>query len=54
VALISGGVKSGGSFKNWWTAVEENTVIRMKIPELCIEDVEDVSIEMRIIDKKAS
>ena len=40
VSIISGGVVSGGSMKNWGTEATENTVIRMKIPRFFAESFE--------------
>lgn len=40
IALISGDIGSGGSYKNWKTVIKEGAVIRMQIPMDCIEDIE--------------
>lgn len=40
VAFITGCADSGGSVKNWKTVITENAVIRMRIPELCLEDID--------------
>jgi hypothetical protein len=54
VSLIKGSLTSGGSIKNWCTVARKGTVIRMHIPELCIDELSgeyDISIT-RIEGKK--
>jgi hypothetical protein len=40
ISLISGRITSGGSMKNWGTAVKKDSIIRMEIPENCFDDFE--------------
>ena len=40
IAIIKGGASGGGSRKNWCTQILDGSVIRMSMPELCIDDIE--------------
>ena len=41
IALLAGSIGSGGSWKNWGTEVHKGSVIRLNVPELLIEDIEN-------------
>jgi len=41
IAVMKGTIRSGGSIENWKTVVQEGTVLRMNIPELCLADIEE-------------
>lgn len=37
ISLIRGGVRSGGSMKNWYTIIEEESVLRLKVPKKLLD-----------------
>lgn len=37
IAVIKGSFRSGGSYRNWDTRAERDTVIRLEVPELLVE-----------------
>ena len=49
IALIEGGITSGGSMKNWKTIVKEGSVIRMTIPEKLLDDIDTESVSIKTI-----
>ena len=51
VAVIKGEIRSGGSRKNWATVVEEDTVVRMYMSKLCINDIDTDVIKIKILEK---
>ena len=45
VYLIDGFITSGGSMKNWLSKVSEGAVIRMKMPQAVVDDLNEISRE---------
>lgn len=39
VSFVTGEPRSGGSMKNWRTVVDEGCVLRMSVPEQCLEEL---------------
>lgn len=51
VALIDGYISSGGSVKNWRTYIDENTVLRLQMPEKLLELYDDERFDYCIVEK---
>lgn len=51
VTLISGKVTSGGSVKNWYTEVEEGTVLKVRnVPRAALEQDTDLDVTVEVME----
>jgi len=53
VALIAGRVDSGGSMKNWGTKIKEGTILRLSLPTLLVEELQESECENKDFTIKA-